>query len=144
MKAAIAPTPKNVGTLPPSSPPKSAPRPQMIAKKKQSRPRATWPPRRATLAPACAAERDAALLDYFESRKTLGQVIHRLFGGPGLQLAADGYSDPAHRNAVAALRQRLTDPAFAAQLSPLERAEIELLAANPLDFISCIARRGRA
>ena len=93
---------------------------------------------------ASAAERDAALLDYFESRKTLGQVIHRFFGDPGLELAAERYAEPAHGSAVAALRQRLTDPGFRSDLGPLQRAEIELLAAHPLDFISCTARRGRA
>ena len=36
---------------------------------------------------APAAEREAALLDYFKSRKTLGGTIHRFFGDPGLQVA---------------------------------------------------------
>jgi Zn-dependent protease with chaperone function len=93
---------------------------------------------------APTAGRDAALLDYFESRKTLGQVIHRFFGDPGLQVAAEHHADPTHGNAIAALRQRLTDPGFASDLSPVERAEIELLAAHPLEFVSCIARRGPA
>ena len=38
----------------------------------------------------------------------------------------------------------LTDPGFASGLSPLERAEMELLAAAPLDFVSCTARRGQS
>jgi hypothetical protein len=90
---------------------------------------------------ASSAERDAALIDFFKSRKTLGQVIHRFFGDPGLQVAAGRYAGSAHQAAIALLRERLTAPGFAAALSPLERAELELLAAAPLDFISCTARR---
>jgi Zn-dependent protease with chaperone function len=89
------------------------------------------------------AERDAALLDYFNSRKTLGQVIHRFFGDPGLQVAFQRYAEARHQSAIASLRHRLSDPAFVAGLGPLERAELELLAANPLDFVSCTARRAR-
>ena len=74
----------------------------------------------------------------------MGEVIHRFFGDPGLEVAAGRYADPEHQAAVALLRQRLTDPGFASALSPVERAELELLATAPLDFISCTARRGRA
>jgi Zn-dependent protease with chaperone function len=93
---------------------------------------------------ASPAQRDAALLDYFKSRKAHGETIHRFFGDPGLQAAQMRYGGPAHQNAIAVLRGRLTDPQFVSGLSPLERAEIELLAANPLDFLTCTARRGRA
>jgi hypothetical protein len=96
------------------------------------------------VAGASAAERDAALLDFFKSRKTFGQVIHRFFGDPGLQVAAAHYAGPEHQTAIARLRERLTDPGFASTLDPRERAELDLLAAAPLDFISCTARRGRA
>jgi hypothetical protein len=89
---------------------------------------------------ASSAERDAALLGYFKSRKSMGQVIHRFFGDPGLQVAAARYAGPEHQAAIALLRERLADPGFAPALSPLERAEIELLAAAPLDFVSCVAR----
>ena len=92
---------------------------------------------------ASPAERDARLLDYFKVRKTMGFVIHRFFGDPGLREAAVRYGYYDHHAAIAILRQRLTDPGFASALSPLERAEIELLAAAPLDFISCIARRAQ-
>ena len=91
---------------------------------------------------ASPAERDAALLDYFKSRKTMGEVIHRFFGDPGLKEAAVRYGYYEHQTAVAMLRQRLTDPGFASALGPVERAELELLAADPLDFVSCVARRG--
>jgi hypothetical protein len=91
---------------------------------------------------ASSADRDAALLDFFRSRKTLGEVIHRFFGDPGLQVAEARYAGADHQTAVALLRERLTAPDFASTLSPLERAEIELLAAAPLDFVSCTARRG--
>jgi hypothetical protein len=93
---------------------------------------------------ASSAERDAALLDFFKSRKSMGQVIHRFFGEPGLQVAAVHYASPGHQAAIALLRERLAVPGFALALSPLERAEIELLAAAPLDFVSCVARRGKA
>ena len=94
------------------------------------------------VAEASPAERDSRLVDYFKMRKSMGEVIHRFFGDPGLQLAAARYAEPEHQSAIALLRERLTDPTFAPALKPLERAEIELLAADPLDFISCTARRG--
>jgi Zn-dependent protease with chaperone function len=93
---------------------------------------------------ASSDTRDAAILDYFEARKTLGWVIHRFFGDPGLQVAAARYALPEHQAAVSALRQRLTDPGFASGLGRIERAELELLAAAPLNFVSCTARRGKA
>jgi Zn-dependent protease with chaperone function len=92
---------------------------------------------------ASAAERDTALLDYFTARKTMAWVIHRFFGDPGLEVAATRYAAPDHEAAIALLRQRLTDPGFATALSPLKRAEIEVLAAAPLDFVTCIARRAQ-
>ena len=70
-------------------------------------------------------------------------VIDRFFGDPGLQVAAARYAGPEHQAAIALLRERLTDPGFASSLRPLERAELELLAANPLDFVSCVARRAQ-
>jgi Zn-dependent protease with chaperone function len=92
---------------------------------------------------ATPAERDARLLDYFKARKLMGEVIHRFFGDPGLQVAAPRYVAPEHQTAIALLRERLTVPRFASVLSPLERAELELLAAAPLDFVSCVARRAQ-
>ena len=85
--------------------------------------------------------RDAALLDYFRHRKTHGETIHRHFGAPGLEAARARYAEPAHQDAIAWLRRRLTDPRFGSGLSALERAEIELLAEDPQDFVSCTARR---
>ncbi len=90
---------------------------------------------------ASPAERDSALLDYFKSRKAMGEVIHRFFGDPGLKAAAARYAGPEHQAAIARLRERLTVPGFASSLSALERAELELLAATPLDFVSCVARQ---
>ena len=91
---------------------------------------------------ASGAERDHALLNFFKMRKSVVQVIHWFFGDPGLEVAAARDADPEQQNAIALLRERLTDPAFAPGLSPLERAELELLAEAPQDFISCTARRG--
>jgi hypothetical protein len=95
------------------------------------------------VAAASSAERDAALVDFFKSRKMLGEVIHRFFGDPGLQVAEARYASPEHQTAIALLRERLTAPDFASALGPIERAELELLASAPQDFISCTARRGR-
>jgi hypothetical protein len=93
---------------------------------------------------AAPAARDGAILKYFESRKLLGSVIHRFFGDAGLEVEARANAAPEHQAAVTLLRERLADPGFAPSLSALERAELELLARTPLDFISCIARRGQA
>jgi hypothetical protein len=90
------------------------------------------------------AGRDGALLDYLKVRKSHGEVIHRFFGSPGLTVARARYETPAHQTAIAVLRERLTDPGFGSGLSPLERAEIDLLAADPLEFVSCRARREQA
>jgi hypothetical protein len=92
---------------------------------------------------AAPAERDAHLLEYFKSRKLAGEVIHRFFGDPGLQVAAARYAGPEHETAIALLRERLAVPGFASALGPVERAELELLAATPLDFVSCVARRAQ-
>jgi hypothetical protein len=97
--------------------------------------------RRAT--DASPAARDKALLDYYGSRKTLGEVIHRFFGDPGLQVAAARHAGSEHQATVALLRERLTDPGFSMPLNPLTRAELELLVAAPLDFVSCVARRAQ-
>jgi hypothetical protein len=92
---------------------------------------------------ASSADRDTALIHYFEARKAMGQVIHRFFGDPGMQIAMARYAGPEHQTAIALLRERLADPGFAPALGPVERAEIELLAAAPLDFVSCVARRAQ-
>jgi hypothetical protein len=85
---------------------------------------------------------DAALVAYFQSRKSTGEVIHRFFGDPGLEVAAARYADPDHREATTRLHGRLGVSDLAKTLSPREGAEIELLGAAPQDFIPCVARRG--
>ncbi|HYY85000.1 MAG TPA: M48 family metalloprotease, partial [Beijerinckiaceae bacterium] len=65
------------------------------------------------------AGRDGALLDYFKTRKSHGEVIHRFFGDPGLAVARARYETAAHQLAITILRERLTDPAFGSGLSPL-------------------------
>ena len=92
---------------------------------------------------ASSAERDAALVNFFELRKSMGEVIHRFFGDPGLEIAATHFDSPDHQFAVAALRERLADPDFAPKVSGVARAELELLAEAPQDFISCTARRAQ-
>ena len=91
-----------------------------------------------------AAQLEGALLDYFKVRKSHGEAIHHFFGEPGLSVARTRYESPAHQAAVYKLRERLTDPQFGSALTALHRAEIHLLAADPLDFIPCTARRERA
>jgi hypothetical protein len=98
---------------------------------------------RSVVEAATPADRDLRLLDYFKVRKTMFWVIHRFFGDPGLELAAVRTAGPEHQAAIALLRERLTDPDFASALSPLERAELDVLAAAPQDFISCTARRAQ-
>ena len=93
--------------------------------------------------PRSRRQLDPTFLEYFNTRKVLGWVIHRFFGDPGLRVVTARYVAPEHQSAIAVLRERLTDPGFASALKPLERAELDLLAAAPLDFISCTARRGR-
>jgi hypothetical protein len=88
-------------------------------------------------------QRDTALIDFFKMRKSMGGVIHRFFGDPGLQAEAARYTGSAHQAAIATLRERLTDPGFGSALNALERAELKVLAADPMDFISCTARRAR-
>jgi len=94
------------------------------------------------VAKASSFELDDAIVAYFQSRKMFGKVIHRYFGDPGLEVAAARYAGPAHQTAIARLRGRLTFIDFESALSPREQAEIKLLAADPQDFISCVARHG--
>jgi hypothetical protein len=91
---------------------------------------------------ASAAERDTALVNYFKARKSMGEVIHRFFGDPGLQVASARFAGPEHQAAITLLRGRLAAAGFASALSAVERAELDVLAAAPQDFISCTARRG--
>jgi hypothetical protein len=77
----------------------------------------------------------------FEKAQNAGRNRPPLLGSPGLQIARTRYEAAAHQYAVAMLRERLSDSRFASALSTLERADIELFAADHLDFVSCIARR---
>jgi Zn-dependent protease with chaperone function len=91
-------------------------------------------------------ELDDTLVAYFHARKRFGEAIHRYFGDPGLQVAAARYAGREHQTATTRLRGRLAIggiEAFASALSPVERAELQLLASAPLDFVSCIARRAQ-
>jgi Zn-dependent protease with chaperone function len=85
--------------------------------------------------------RDLRIREYYDVRKLMSETIHRFFGDPGLQIAAARAIGPDHEGAIAALRQRLSDPDFASKLGPLKQAEAEILVATPQDFVSCLARR---
>ena len=89
---------------------------------------------------ASPAQRDAALLSYFRQRKVLGEVIHRFFGKEGLAAANSHFVEAPNQDAVKILRARSSDPGFTSNLNAMERAELELLVANPTDFVSCVAR----
>jgi hypothetical protein len=60
-----------------------------------------------------------------------------------MQIAFARYAGPDHATAIALLRERIADPGFASALGPVERAELDLLAAAPLDFVSCVARQAQ-
>jgi Zn-dependent protease with chaperone function len=85
--------------------------------------------------------RDLRIREYYDVRKLMSETIYRFFGDPGLQIAAARVVGPDHEGAIAALRQRLSDPDFASKLGSLKQAEAEILVATPQDFVSCLARR---
>ena len=104
-----------------------------------------WLEHTETLATAAAAtERDASdkpLKAYIEARKFNYETIDHFFGEPGLALARRAFASPAHRQVIERLRDRLNEMRWVATLSPVEVAEVTLLATSPDDFISCVARR---
>jgi hypothetical protein len=87
--------------------------------------------------------RDAVLKSYFEMRRGMIETIHRFYGEPGLNMVMSTYTMPAHAAIVATIKERLTDPAFSASMSPLQRAEYDLLTSRPDQFITCVARETR-
>jgi len=89
---------------------------------------------------ASPAQRDAALLSYFRQRKVLGEVIHRFFGKEGIEAANSHFAQAPNKDAIAMLQARSSDSDFISKLNALERAELQLLVANPTDFVSCVAR----
>lgn len=90
---------------------------------------------------AAAADRpDAALADYLKTRKERLRMVHAYFGQPGLDYALQHFGSADHATAIAILQQRLADPAYVASLRPQPRAELQLLAKAPDDFIPCRAR----
>ena len=58
-------------------------------------------------------------------------------------MALSKYAMPEHAAIEATIKDRLGDPAFAATLSPLDRADYDLLTAKPDQFITCVARQTR-
>lgn len=84
--------------------------------------------------------RDAALLAYAETRKTLLQVMHRFFGESGLRLMQEAYRGAEDRAILTTLRIRLKNPAPLLAADPRRQAELRLLVSAPEDFIPCLAR----
>ena len=85
---------------------------------------------------------DAALADYLAERKERLRMVHAYFGAPGLTYALGHFDGGDHPAAIAVLRRRLQDPAYAAALAPVARAEMQLLAEAPDAFVPCQARVG--
>lgn len=86
---------------------------------------------------------DPALSAYVEKRKERLRVVHAYFDDAGLNYALRRYAEGDHAGALAMLRTRLQDPAYVASLAPRARAEMQLLADRPDEFITCEARRLR-
>ncbi|MDB5438512.1 MAG: hypothetical protein JWM33_939, partial [Caulobacteraceae bacterium] len=91
---------------------------------------------------AAADQPDAALLAYLAARKERLRMVHEYFGEPGLTYGLQRFSAGDHAGALAILRRRLADPTYVAALAPAARAEMQLLAEAPGDFIPCRARGG--
>jgi Zn-dependent protease with chaperone function len=87
--------------------------------------------------------RDGRLKSYVEQRRNMTEVVHRFYGEPGLDLVLSTYARPEHAAVVALIKERLSDPAFSAALSPTDRADFELLTSMPDQFITCVARNSR-
>ena len=84
--------------------------------------------------------RDTMLKSYVGTRKAMIEVTHRFYGEPGLDMAMSAYSAREHTAIVETIRERLSDPDFTAKMTPLERADYELLTSQPDQFITCVAR----
>jgi Zn-dependent protease with chaperone function len=100
----------------------------------------------ATGAPELAAlpagpQRDEALVEYAELRLLLVDNASHFFGEEGLKRFYDALHGEPHRLAVAALAQRLADPAFAGGLPTNDRADFTLLARQPLTLKPCWLKR---
>ena len=98
-----------------------------------TRPRGTW--RRPRLPSAISV-----FLTTSKSARRWARSSIASSANPACRLPPSALAAHEHQSAIALLRERLTDPGFAPKLSALERAELELLAAAPQDFISCTAR----
>lgn len=85
---------------------------------------------------------DANLKQYFENRRLGLTLVNNYYGPVGVAAAQQELLKPNHAAVLSHLRQRLTDPAFAASLSPADRAEYSLLVDNPANFVPCKAKLG--
>ena len=71
---------------------------------------------------------DAALADYLAERKERLRMVHAYFGAPGLAYGLSHFAGGDHPAALAVLRRRLQDQSYVAALTPVARAEMQLLA----------------
>jgi len=96
----------------------------------------------ANLEAASPGERDRALMAYVEARQTMLEVIFGYYGQPGADVAQAEFAKARHRAALTLVGERMRDPAFAAKLEPVQRAEYAAIAAAPDEYTSCMIKLG--
>jgi hypothetical protein len=84
-----------------------------------------------------AAARDKALIDYVAFRTITQTAAQHYYGAPGLARIQQVYAGPQNDAMLAALRERMSDTAFRAQLDPVQIANIGLLTRDPQRFVPC-------
>jgi Zn-dependent protease with chaperone function len=82
---------------------------------------------------------DEWLRSYARTRETMVLISYDSFGLPGLRKLRDTYRSDAHGRVIDLIRQRLSDPAFAAGLDATATAKIAALAKTPDRFVPCPA-----
>jgi hypothetical protein len=85
---------------------------------------------------------DADLADYVEKRRMGLLLLVDYYGPAGVASAQADLLGPDDAAVLDRLRARLADPAYAAALSPINRAEYRLLADDPAAFVPCKAKLG--
>ena len=88
------------------------------------------------------AERDKALVAYFQKRKSMLVVMHRFFGDQGLAWMREVYHSPSDREMVSLIAQRSLVTGSSKKAQRLAR-EMQLLLDNRTDFIPCFVRAGK-
>jgi Zn-dependent protease with chaperone function len=97
---------------------------------------------RAEAASASAEDLDNRLISYVTTRDLISGATWNMFGDAGYQMAQQAFSAPAHDALLAQIGVRMSDPTFVAKLKPVQRAEFEVVTANPDDFVICELKKG--